>query len=128
MEAGKGRFSRSGEQLREPLELAGEPVTFAPSSLPGHRMLTLRVRNAGQRPVSLRANELELIDDSGQSLRASAALGRARHASTTGVTVDPGQTVALDLVWRARPGAGIPVRVDYAIGTLDLATQPALAG
>src|SRR5687767_10918068 len=124
MQAGEGRFTRSGERLPAPLELAGEPVTFAPSSLPGHRMLTLRVRNSGERPVTLTANELELVDDAGQSLHASAALGRARYASTTGATVGPGQTLALDLVWRARPEAGIPVRVEYGAGSLELDEAP----
>ena len=90
-------------------------------------MLTLRVRNAGERPVTLTANELELVDDAGKPLRASAALGRARFASTTGATVGPGQTLALDLVWRARPEAGIPVRVEYSAGALELDSSPILA-
>ena len=127
MQAGKGRFTRSGGPVPAPLELAGEPVTFAPSSLPGHRMLTLGVRYSGERPVTLTANELELVDDSGNSLRASAALGRARFASTTGATVAPGQIVALDLVWRARPEAGIPGRVEYSTGALELDEAPTAA-
>jgi hypothetical protein len=105
-----GRFQRSG--ARSPsLVLEGEPVTFAPSTLPGHRMLRVCVRNAGSEAVVLRPRDLELLDDVGASLRASVGFGRAGCATTGSATVGPGERLSLDLVWRARPDAGIPARL-----------------
>src|SRR5829696_9022759 len=105
-----GRFQRSG--ARSPsLVLEGEPVTFAPSTLPGHRMLRLHVRNAGPEPVVLQSRDLELLDDLDASLRASVGFGRASGATTGSATVAPGALLSLDLVWRARPDAGIPARL-----------------
>ena len=105
-----GRFHRVAARAPA-LVLEGEPVTFAPSTLPGHRMLRVRVRNAGPEAVELRARDLELLDDLDAPLRASVAFGRAGGASTGGATVAPGQELSLDLVWRARPDAGIPARL-----------------
>jgi hypothetical protein len=106
------------------IELDGEPVTFAPRTLPGHRMLTVTVRNTGPDVLSLRAAEIELLDEAGQSLRASTAFGRARAATVRRATISPGASLALDLVWRARPESGIPARIVLGETEIDLAGEP----
>ena len=98
------------------LVLAGEPITFAPSTLPGHRMLRVRLRNVGADPVDLRSHDLDLIDDAGESLRASKGFGR----STGSTTVAPGEQVAIDFAWRARPEAGVPARLRARGSFIDL--------
>jgi len=126
MADGEERFTRAG--ANEPaLVLDDEPVTFAPPSLPGHRMLRLKLRNASAVPVALHPREADLLDDAGESLRATAAFGRA-HAATTGrVAVGPGETLSVDLVWRARPGAGFPTRVVLGSARVGLDDVPTSA-
>jgi hypothetical protein len=103
------------------LAIEGDAVTFAPQSLPGHRLLRMHLRNAGPEPVVLHAAELELIDDEGRDLHASCAFGRARDATIGSATIAADQVLSLDFVWRARPEAGIPVAVEVAGATIDLA-------
>jgi hypothetical protein len=109
------------------LELEGEPVTFAPATLPGHRMLRVQLRNTGREPVVLHTRDLDLIDDADQSLRASTGFGRHRDATTGSATVAPGDLLSLDFAWRARPDAGIPARlgarntvIEFAPGDLPV--------
>src|SRR3954463_4414899 len=99
---GAGRFGRAGARLPQ-LALEGEPVTFAPASLPGHRMLRVRIRNTGPEALTVHASELDVLDDTGRSLHASCAFGRARDATIGGATIGAGESLSLDFVWRARP-------------------------
>jgi hypothetical protein len=115
----RGRFQRPGAR-QSPLVVEGEPVTFAPPALPGHRMLRLQVRNLGDEPLVLHAADLELLDDAGQALHASSGFGRARDATTGSATVSPGQLLSLDFAWRARPEAGIPTRLRVGGDAIDL--------
>ena len=105
-----GRFQRPGEPASE-LELDGDTLTFAPPTLPGHRMLRLTLRNAGPDPVVLQSRDIELLDDAGQVLHASAGFGRHRDATTGSATVSAGERLSLDFAWRVRPGLGIPARL-----------------
>ena len=89
------------------LALDGEPSPFAPRSLPGHRMLRVRLRNVGDEAVELRSRDLDLLDDADASLRASNGFGR----STDSATVAPGERVSIDFAWRVRPDAGVPARL-----------------
>jgi hypothetical protein len=112
-----GRFPRDGARL----VLAGVPVTFAPSTLPAHRVLSLAVRNDGGEAAVLHAGRVELFDDTGQPMRASTGFGRSRAATVGRATIPPGASLAIDLVWRARPHAGIPARVELGDAVIDLA-------
>ena len=105
-----GRFQREGAQAPS-LVLEGEPVTFAPPTLPGHRMLRVHLRNTGPESVVLRTRDLDLLDDAGASLLASTGFGRHREATMGQATVAPRGLLSLDFAWRARPGAGIPTRL-----------------
>jgi hypothetical protein len=101
-----GRFQRPGVRTPE-LVLATEPVTFAPPTLPGHRMLRVQLRNDGPEAVELRGTDLDLIDAEEHSLHAASGFGR----TISSATVAPGAVVSLDFVWRARPDAGVPARL-----------------
>ena len=118
-----GRFQLVGSRTPS-LVLDGDTLTFAPSTLPGHRMLRLTLRNAGPEPVLLHARDLELLDDAGESLRASTGFGRNRDATTGSATVSPGGTLSLDFAWRARPGLCIPARLRVRDAQIELLGVP----
>jgi hypothetical protein len=105
-----GRFQRTAQRAPA-LALAGEPVTFAPPTLPGHRMLRVELRNAGSETLVLHGSDVELLDEADESLRASTGFGRRREATTGRATIAPGDVLSLDFAWRARPDAGIPARL-----------------
>jgi hypothetical protein len=114
-----GRFQRAG--ARSPsLVLEGEPVTFSPPTLPGHRMLRLQVRNVGPEQVVLHAADLELLDEAGEALHASSGFGRARDATTGSATVPPGQLLSLDFAWRTWPHTGAPARLQVRDASIGL--------
>jgi hypothetical protein len=121
----QGRFQRAAARAPE-LVLDGEPVTFAPPTLPGHRMLRLQIRNVGSEPAVLHRRDLELLDDDDEPLRASIAFGRAHSATTGSATVSPGEVLSLDFAWRARPDAGLPARVRTRGTVIDLLPVHAL--
>jgi hypothetical protein len=87
------------------LELAGEPVIIAPEALPGHRILRVHVRNAGDRAVELRRTHLRLFDEHGADLRAA--------ARPPLVHLEPGHVAGLDLVYRVRDGTGAPAHLEH---------------
>jgi hypothetical protein len=120
-----GRFQRTAQRAPA-LALAGEPVTFAPATLPGHRMLRVQLRNAGPETLVLHGSDIELLDEADESLRASVGFGRHRDATTGRATIAPGEVLSLDFAWRARPDAGIPARLHVRGGVVEFLPVHAL--
>ena len=84
--------------------LMGEPVLLAPRTLPGHRILTLTLRNPGPRMVSLSAGALVLLGEAGDPLRATVTFQRDRVEpgnliGAKRAVLAPEGTVDVILVW-----------------------------
>ncbi|MEA2295425.1 MAG: hypothetical protein QOE86_3064 [Solirubrobacteraceae bacterium] len=98
----------------EVLSLAREPREVAMSLLPRHRVLRLWLRNDGDAPVVLHRDDLILRDERGRDLEA-ACTPRIQ-------TIEPGQTGAIDLVYRVFASTSPPARLQHAGGaTVELA-------
>ena len=116
------RSALVGTLRKMELVLEEDPIAFAPTTLPGHRMLRVRLRNAGSEPLELKSRDLELLDDDGESLRASSGFGR----SIASATVEPDEVVSIDFAWRTRPDSGAPARVRAGGSVIELLPVHAL--
>jgi hypothetical protein len=105
--------------------LRGEPELLAPRSLPGHRILTLTLRNPGPREVMLPSGALVLFGDDGDSLRATVTFQRDRVEpgnliGAKRAVLAPEGSVDVILVWHDAEA----VRLAYPGGEVPLVTPP----
>ena len=87
------------------LAVLGEPGVLAPRTLPGHRVLTLKLLNRGPRPAVLAAADLVLTDESDAPLRATVTFdkesgGPGARVQPKCAALSPGAAVDVVLVWR----------------------------
>lgn len=104
----------------------GTPEVLAPRTLPGHRVLMLTLLNRGPQPALVHAQDLELLDDGGEQLRAvitfdreSAGPGAAVEAKRAALS--PGHGVRLVVAWHT----GDAARLAYPGGAVELAATSA---
>lgn len=117
----------------------GRPALYIPHDIPGDRILSASVRNAGSKQIVVRASDLRLLDARHRRIRASAQfihtyahglifpdlkprneqpLVEQRRIGVQ-ILLRPGQTAPLVVAWH-QPGHGAPVKLDYGKGTLTL--------
>ena len=99
----------------------GDPGVLAPHTLPGHRAVRLTLVNRGDRPETIAAGDLALLDDGGEPMRAivtfdreSAGPGAAVQAKRA--ALGPGHGVAVVVVWRDAEAA----RLRFPGGAVEL--------
>jgi hypothetical protein len=120
------------------LQWKARPNLILVPSMPRDRILTGSVRNASLRAVDLATGRVQILDEAGHRLKATALF--AQHFShglypwsmhvkgsrferrRTGriATIKPGQDVPLTLSWRVAAGGSEPVEVRFDGGTLAL--------
>ena len=101
-----------------------------PGTLPGHRILLLRLRNAGEAPAAIGARQLVLEDDDGAPLKAVVTFDRDSKGPGTVVepkraALRPGREIAVTVAWHS----GDAARITYPGGAEALpAPRPATSG
>jgi hypothetical protein len=130
-------LSAFGGDDRGPLRWTGEADVFTHPTLPGDRVLTATLRNAGQRAIRLDLADLRLVGGDGTTVAATPvfleAFGRSLWAGGRGpepaadselqrtgriALLAPGEAVPLTVAWHLADGD--PARVDYGQGSLSL--------
>lgn len=119
------------------LEWSGEPRILTPPTLPKDRVLSGTVANDSLRTVQLKADELRLLDESGNEIEASKIFleayvkpleSRNRPSQETEAerrrrgleaSIEPGQSAPLSVSWHQPPGR-TAARLDYGAGSLPL--------
>jgi hypothetical protein len=130
-------LSAFGGDDRGPLKWTGDADVFTHPTLPGDRVLTAKLRNAGQQAIRLDLADLKLVDGDGETVASMPvflqAFGRSLWAAGRGpaqvpdtelqrtgriAVLRPGEEVPLTIAWHTKDGD--PVRVDYGRGWLSL--------
>jgi hypothetical protein len=130
-------LSAFGGDDRGPLRWTGEAAVFTHPTLPGDRVLTATLRNAGQQAIRLDLADLRLVDGDGETVAGTPvfleAFGRLLWAGGRGpepaadselqrtgriALLAPGEAVPLTVAWHVADGN--PARVDYGRGSLSL--------
>jgi len=114
-------------------------VPFVPATLPGDRILSATVKNAGSKAITVKVPELRVLDDNGRRVKASAQFIRTfahgliypdleardhqplveQRRIGQQVVLRPGQSSPLIVSWHQPKGAP-PATLDYGKGTLSL--------
>jgi hypothetical protein len=120
------------------LQWKEKPNLILVPELPRDRILTGQLRNASLRAVDLDSKRVQILDEEGRSLRATALFSQSfahglypwsmnvkgskfeRRRIGKIATIKPGQTVPLTLSWRVPAGGSEPVEVRFDGGSLDL--------
>ncbi|MDP9385643.1 MAG: hypothetical protein M3P50_10515 [Actinomycetota bacterium] len=103
------------------LTVGAEPELLAPTSLPGHRILTFTLLNEGSDDVVVGAGELSLAGADGSPVRATFTFERDERRPGAAVeakraALAPRGEVGVVAVWRDEEA----VRLDYPGGTAPL--------
>lgn len=120
------------------LQWKGKPSLILVPSMPRDRILTGSVRNASLRAVDLESERVEILDEAGHRLKATALFAQhfshglypwSMHVKGSKferrrigkiATIKPGQDVPLTLSWRVAAGGSEPVEVRFDGGSLAL--------
>jgi hypothetical protein len=120
------------------LQWKEKPSLIMVPELPRDRILTGHLRNASLRAVDLDSERVQILDDKGHALRATALFSQGfshglypwsmnvkgskfeRRRIGKIATIKPGQTVPLTLSWRLGKNGSEPVEVRFDGGTLSL--------
>ena len=101
-----------------------------PGTLPGHRILLLTLRNAGEAPAAIGARQIVLEDDDGAPLKAVVTFDRESQGPGTRVEAKraalwPGREIAITVAWHS----GDAARLTYPGGAAELPpSRPATSG
>ena len=85
-----------------PIALLGVPRELAPSSLPGHRVLTATLLNGGGAPLAIHAADLTLHGEDGAKIRAAVQLDALGSKEAR---LEPGYILGFTAAWHGAPFA-----------------------